>query len=429
MDGMHRLSNLLIIGTTNRKDLLDDALLRPGRFDLQIEIPLPDAKGREDILRIHTRRMAASGRLDASVDLGALARDSTDSFTGAELEGAVKSAASFAVERALRAQVGGEGEDEDEDEDEEGGNWEGEGDVDGEERYTRGAQSHEDAEHSGDFGAGGVSKGDRLLRRVSVTQHDLMKAMGDVEPQHRAPQAQFRTLLGGGLIHYGPPLDGILLTLRAAAARARRGGVVAKQMPLVPGANAKKKTNAPPPAAAAGDGDESSRTRTRTSEGKGKGGGGEEVTYDTNTKWASGAVTVLLHGPAGCGKSAVAAFVAREAHFAFSKVVTADSFLDDRGTSRAEQLTAAFDETRKHAESLLLLDDLDGVVDHVRSSTSMTWNSQSWSQLRLLLRRHQPAGHRLLVLATSSSLTVMEFPQIAEMFNIVVEVYPRTLEP
>ena len=44
MDGMNRLSNLLIIGTTNRKDLLDDALLRPGRFDLQIEIPLPDAR-------------------------------------------------------------------------------------------------------------------------------------------------------------------------------------------------------------------------------------------------------------------------------------------------------------------------------------------------------------------------------------------------
>ena len=49
MDGMNRLSNLLIIGTTNRKDLLDDALLRPGRFDLQIEIPLPDAKGRDHL--------------------------------------------------------------------------------------------------------------------------------------------------------------------------------------------------------------------------------------------------------------------------------------------------------------------------------------------------------------------------------------------
>lgn len=62
------------------------------------------------------------------------------------------------------------------------------------------------------------------------------------------------------------------------------------------------------------------------------------------------------------------------------------------------------------------------MVDHVRTSSSMTWNSQQWSQLRLLLRRNQPAGHRLLVLATSSSLTVSEFPQIAEMFNLVVEV-------
>ena len=128
----------------------------------------------------------------------------------------------------------------------------------------------------------------------------------------------------------------------------------------------------------------------------------------------------LRHGPAGCGKSAVAAYVAREANFAFSKVVTADSFLDDKATSRTDQLTLAFDEARKHKESLLLLDDVDGMVDHVRTSSSMTWNSQQWSQLRLLLRRNQPGGHRLLVLATSSSLTVSEFPQIAEMFNLVV---------
>jgi SpoVK/Ycf46/Vps4 family AAA+-type ATPase len=363
MDGMNRLSNLLIIGTTNRKDLLDDALLRPGRFDLQIEIPLPDAKGREEILKIHTRRMGASGHLAADVDLGVLARDNTDSFTGAELEGAVKSAASFAVERALRAQLSGEGDDEDEDEDEDDdAGMTADGEDGGGFEYAEEGEESSDRDSGGGGGEGEMSEGDRLMRDVSVTQHDLLAAVGDVEPQHRAPQAQFRTLLGGGLIHYGPPLDGILATLRAAAARARRGGVTVREPPKVVPRSLKKKAAA----AAAATADESTRGGKDKSGGKKSGGGGgakkeeKEVTYDSNTKWASGVVTVLLHGPAGCGKSAVAAYIAREANFAFSKVITADSFLDDRATSRADQLTLAFDETRKHKESLLLLDDVDG---------------------------------------------------------------------
>ena len=401
MDGMNRLSNLLIIGTTNRKDLLDDALLRPGRFDLQIEIPLPDVKGREEILKIHTRRMAARGHLASDVDLGALARDHTDSFTGAELEGAVKSAASFAVERALRAQVTRDGDEEDEmdrppttsmrrQDDNENGAGAADADRNGEGagRETEDGRRRE------------VSESDALMRAVKVTHRDLQRAIGDVHPQHRAPQAQFRTLLGGGLIEYGEPLEGVLATLRAAAARARRGGVVLKSR--------KGK-----------GGDADARPDEDSPGGKEK---SEEMAYDWNTKWASGAVAVLLHGPPGCGKSAVAAYVAREADFAFSKVITADSFLDDLSTPRADQLAIAFAEARKHKESLLLLDDVDGMVDHVRTASSMTWNSQQWSQLRLLLRRSQPVGHRLLVLATASSLTVQEFPQVAEMFNLVVEV-------
>jgi len=83
---------------------------------------------------------------------------------------------------------------------------------------------------------------------------------------------------------------------------------------------------------------------------------------------------------------------------------------------------AAFDEARKHKESLLLLDDVDGMVDHVRTAGTMTWNSQQWSALRLLMRRRQPAGHRMLVLATAGSHVVADFPQIAEMFNLVIEV-------
>lgn len=55
LDGTDPLNNILVIGMTNRIDMLDPAILRPGRFDLHIEIGLPDEKGRLDILRIHTK--------------------------------------------------------------------------------------------------------------------------------------------------------------------------------------------------------------------------------------------------------------------------------------------------------------------------------------------------------------------------------------
>lgn len=57
MDGVDQLNNILVIGMTNRKDMIDEALLRPGRMEVQMEISLPDEAGRLQILKIHTARM------------------------------------------------------------------------------------------------------------------------------------------------------------------------------------------------------------------------------------------------------------------------------------------------------------------------------------------------------------------------------------
>ena len=98
IDGVDALDNILLIGMTNRKDMLDDALLRPGRLEVQVEVGLPDERGRLQILKIHTSKMAASSYLAADVDLAELAAV-TKNFSGAEIEGLVKSAASFALAR------------------------------------------------------------------------------------------------------------------------------------------------------------------------------------------------------------------------------------------------------------------------------------------------------------------------------------------
>lgn len=73
IDGVDSLNNILLIGMTNRKDLIDPAILRPGRFEVHIEIHLPDENGRVQILNIHTKKMVENGILSPDVDIKKLA--------------------------------------------------------------------------------------------------------------------------------------------------------------------------------------------------------------------------------------------------------------------------------------------------------------------------------------------------------------------
>lgn len=99
MDGFDTTEGIIIIAATNRPDVLDKALLRPGRFDRQVYIPLPDIKGRYEILKVHARKI----KLDTSVDLMALAR-STPGCSGADLANLLNEAALLAA-RNNRAAV------------------------------------------------------------------------------------------------------------------------------------------------------------------------------------------------------------------------------------------------------------------------------------------------------------------------------------
>ena len=88
MDGFAKNEGVIVLAATNRPDILDPALLRPGRFDRQIHVGAPDVKGREDILKVHSK----GKRLDAGVDLALVAR-STVGFTGADLSNLMNEAA------------------------------------------------------------------------------------------------------------------------------------------------------------------------------------------------------------------------------------------------------------------------------------------------------------------------------------------------
>ncbi|WP_432721651.1 ATP-dependent zinc metalloprotease FtsH [Jeongeupia wiesaeckerbachi] len=97
MDGFEGNSGIIVIAATNRPDVLDPALLRPGRFDRQVVVPLPDIRGREQILAVHMRKVPIANDVDASV----LARG-TPGFSGADLANLVNESALFAARRSKR---------------------------------------------------------------------------------------------------------------------------------------------------------------------------------------------------------------------------------------------------------------------------------------------------------------------------------------
>jgi len=100
IDGLEELHNVLIIGATNRLDIVDPAILRPGRFDRIIEVPLPDAKSRSNIFKIHTKKKP----LAKDVDLEKIVK-LTDGFSGAEISGVANRAGITALKRYVSGKL------------------------------------------------------------------------------------------------------------------------------------------------------------------------------------------------------------------------------------------------------------------------------------------------------------------------------------
>ncbi|KAL9043695.1 MAG: hypothetical protein Q9214_003124, partial [Letrouitia sp. 1 TL-2023] len=159
LDGVDQLNNILLIGMTNRMDMIDEALLRSGRLEVHMEISLPDENGRVQILNIHTAKMRESGRLDRDVSLQELAR-LTKNFSGAEIAGLVRSATSFALNRHVKVGT-----------------------------------------------AAGVSDD---VDQITINRDDFQHAFDDVKPAFGVSEVEMQRCLRGGIIHFSPFIDNIL---------------------------------------------------------------------------------------------------------------------------------------------------------------------------------------------------------------------------
>jgi vesicle-fusing ATPase len=160
IDGVESLNNILIIGMTNRKDMIDEAVLRPGRLEVHVEVGLPDDFGRQQILKIHTKMMKKTGVLLPDVDLPYLAAH-TKNFSGAELETLVKNAASFALNREI--------------------------DLDDLQKVVN-------------------------VENIKVGMKDFHAALLDIKPMFGVDTVGLEVHLRGGIINYGPRFDHMLGT-------------------------------------------------------------------------------------------------------------------------------------------------------------------------------------------------------------------------
>jgi vesicle-fusing ATPase len=305
LDGVEQLNNILLIGMTNRKDMIDEALLRSGRLEVHMEISLPDEHGRAQILKIHTSKMVQNDIMGHDVDLQELAK-LTRNFSGAEINGLVKSASSFAMQRHIKV--------------------------------------------------GTVAAIDDSIKDMKVMMPDFLRALDEVKPLFGVSEEDLQRAVEGGIIPFGEHIDKIL----------RTGNDFIKQV----------KSNTTP------------------------------------------LLSVLVHGPRGAGKTALAARIAMDSEFPFIKLVRPVDMIGMNEMQKILHLQKVFTDAYKSPLNILVLDDIDLIIDWV--PIGPRFSSSVLAAIKGLMKNKPPQGRPLLIFGTTSEKTVLQQLQLDFQAQIAV---------
>ncbi|KAF0990518.1 hypothetical protein HZS_3406 [Henneguya salminicola] len=290
---------------TNRKDLIDDALLRPGRLEVQMEISLPDEHGRLQILDIHTFNMKKFNKLDKSVDLPKLAHE-TKNYSGAELEGLVKAATSVAMNRAVKME-------------------------------------------------GKVKMDPKGMENLTVTMTDFEYALiNDIKPMFGASTTDLSLYVIHGIVHWSASIGHIISDGKLILEQTRNGGIISP-------------------------------------------------------------VSLLLQGETGNGKTALAAHLALNSSFPLIKLCSADQMVGYTELAKCQYLKQVFDDACKSELSCIVLDNIERILEYV--PIGPRFSNTVLQTLLVLLNKRLPSKHKLLVIATTSYISVMEEMGVSQIFT------------
>jgi len=306
IDGVDSLNNILVIGMTNRKDLIDEALLRPGRLEVHMEIGLPDEKGRLQILKIHTKKMKEHNYMGKDIDLDELST-MTKNFSGSEIEGLVKSATSFAFNRQIDA--------------------------------TNGLKLKEG--------------------EIKVSRADFLHALSEVKPAFGMDTDEFENCMRNGIINYGPKVDKLLQT----------GDLFVQQV----------------------------RNSSRTP-----------------------LVSLLIEGPPGSGKTALAAKLAKSSGYPYVKYIGPENLVGYSETGKCSKITKVFDDAYRSPLSCVVVDDIERLLDYVRIGPR--FSNVILQTLLVLLKKEPGKGRKLLIIGTTSNKRVLEEMEFMDTFNAILTV-------
>lgn len=297
LDGVDQLNNILLIGMTNRKDMIDEALLRSGRLEVHMEISLPDEAGRAQILKIHTTKMRENGKMARDVDLAELAR-STRNFSGAEISGLVKSASSFALQRHIKV--------------------------------------------------GTVAALSDDITEMQIHMEDFLRALQEVKPLFGVSEEDLDRCVEGGIIPFSEHVARVL----------ENGKDFVNQV----------RTNATP------------------------------------------VLSVLLYGPPGSGKTALAAKIAMDSEFPFCRLVRPNDMVGMNEIQKIQYLSKVFTDAYKSPLNVLVLDSIEQLVDWV--PVGPRFSSAVLGAIKALMDNKPPKGRPLLILATTSERSVLSQLQL-----------------
>ena len=310
IDGVHSLNNILIIGMTNRKDMIDEAVLRQGRLEMHVEIGLPDEKGRVQILNIHTSKMRSCGALGQDVDIPDLAVR-TKNYTGAEIEALVRRAASFAFRREI-------------------------------DPHNLDKEPDEDS--------------------IRVMMEDFNQSFREIKPMHGIDVEDLQHYIRGGLIDYGPGFRDLMSTCRAMVQQV--------------------KTSAETPI-----------------------------------------LSILLHGPPGTGKTAIAAQLAIESGFPFIKIISPENYIGYTENGKISAISKIFDDAYRTPLSFVVLDNIERMIEYTPSGPRF---SNPILQAILVLAKRLPPNEdrRIVVVGTTSEERMLDDLHIEQVFKEIIEVKP-----